>query len=91
MGVTAIRQGALFTMANVACRENVKTNIRFNEVYLAMRVEHDASAKESGAIPSSDFGRHYEELLKRTDIDACRVSIMKREDIDDLKFAKKLG
>ena len=33
-GVTAVGQGALFSMANVACRENKSTNIRFNEVYL---------------------------------------------------------
>jgi hypothetical protein len=31
-GVTAVSQGALFSLANVACRENKGTNIRFNEV-----------------------------------------------------------
>jgi hypothetical protein len=34
-GVIAIAQGALFSMANVACLENVNTNINFNEEILS--------------------------------------------------------
>jgi hypothetical protein len=89
-GVTALGQGALFSLANVACRENTETNIRFNEVYLAFRVDYDSVAKEKGVTSSSEFGKHYEELLSRPEIRATRVSLMKPGDVQELKFAKKL-
>jgi hypothetical protein len=93
-GITSIGQGALFSMANVACRElSGKSNIRFNEVYLNLRVDYDAVAKQKGgaAVGSSEFGRHYEELLRSGDIDGCRVTIESREDITNLKYQKKLA
>jgi hypothetical protein len=31
----------LYSMANVACRDKKETNVRFNEVYLTLRVEVD--------------------------------------------------
>jgi NAD(P)-dependent dehydrogenase (short-subunit alcohol dehydrogenase family) len=92
-GVTAISQGALFSLANVACRENAKTNIRFNEVYLACRVDYDSVAEEKGGncISASEFAGNYEELLSRSDINGCRVSVLKPEDVRDLKYQKKLA
>lgn len=79
-------------MANVACRELDNTNIRFNEVHLAFRVDYDDVAKDrKGSMPSSVFAAHYEELLKREDIRGCRVTLRQAEDIKDLKFGKKLS
>lgn len=92
-GVTAISQGALFSLANVACLENVKTNIRFNEVYLCYRVDFDSVAEKKGTadrIKASDFARVYEGILANKDIDACRVSVLGPGDVDDLKYRKKL-
>ncbi|KAF2670948.1 short-chain dehydrogenase/reductase-like protein SDR [Microthyrium microscopicum] len=90
-GVTAVAQGALFSLANVACRENAKTNIRFNEVYLACRVDYDSVAEGKGVISSSKFADNYEQILSRPDIKGCRVSVLKPEDIEELKFEKKLA
>ena len=92
-GVTAISQGALFSLANVASLENAKTNIRFNEVYLCYRVDFDSVAEEKGAagrIKASDFARVYEGILANKNIDASRVSVYGPQDIDDLKYKKKL-
>jgi len=57
------------------------------------RVEVDSDAKQKGGsvVASSDFARHYEELLERDDINACRVSIEKPDDIAKLRFQKKLA
>ncbi|RYO89582.1 hypothetical protein DL763_005610 [Monosporascus cannonballus] len=53
--VPAMAQGALFSMATVACRENAVTNVRFNEVFLAFRIEVDEVAAQNGATSASDF------------------------------------
>jgi hypothetical protein len=92
-GVTAISQGALFSMANVACRENAKTNVRFNEVYLACRVDYDSVAEELGGnrMSTSEFAGNYEEILSRPDISGCRISVLKPEHVRDLKYEKKLA
>lgn len=91
-GVTAIGQGALFSLANVACRELANTNIRFNEVFLSFRVDYDSVAREKndGSVGSSEFARHYEELLARPEITGSRVSLRKPGDVKDLQFKKKL-
>lgn len=85
-GVTAISQGALFSMANVACRELKGSNVRFNEVYLSLRVD----SSDPKAVSSADFGTNYQLLLDRQDIAESRVSVFSRADIADLKFEKKL-
>jgi len=93
-GVTAVSQGALFSLANVACLENAKTNIRFNEVYLCYRVDFDSVCEEEGTadrIKVSDFARVYEGILANKDIKASRVSILGPEDIKDLKYKEKLA
>jgi hypothetical protein len=83
-------QGALFSMANAASRENEKTNIRFNEIYLAFRVEVDEVAAQNKTMGSSVFGQVYEELLARSDIRGCRVSVHGPADLKDLKFKSKI-
>lgn len=80
-------------MANVACRENANTNIRFNEVYLCYRVDFDAVCEEKGSdnrIKASDFALVYEGILANKDIRACRVSVYGPDDIRDLKYKRKL-
>lgn len=92
-GVTAVSQGALYSLASVACLENAKTNIRFNEVYLCYRVDYDSVSEEKGnanCIKASDFARVYEGILANKDITASRVSVFGLEDVDDLKHKKKL-
>lgn len=80
-------------MATVACRELADTNIRFNEVFLNLRVDYDAVAKEKGggSMAASEFARHYEEILSRPEVNACRVSIRAPGDVRELRFEKKLG
>jgi hypothetical protein len=96
-GVTAISQGALFSMANVACLENEKTNIRFNEVYLSIRIEYDSACEEKGTggdwqrTKASDFARVQEGIWANEEIRACRVSVLSPADIDTLQYKKKLG
>jgi hypothetical protein len=93
-GATAMGQGALSALANVACRENANTNIRFNEVYLAVRVDYDAVCEELGMkdrSKASDFARVYEGILDNEEISACRVSVLVPQDMVELKYKKKLG
>ncbi|KAH9225131.1 hypothetical protein K456DRAFT_1852879 [Colletotrichum gloeosporioides 23] len=90
-GVTAISQGALFSMANVACRELADTQIRFNEVYLSFRVDYDSIAKEkSNSMASSVFAAHYERLLANEGIKGCRISLLHADDVTELKYKRKL-
>ncbi|RMY08834.1 hypothetical protein D0867_08907 [Hortaea werneckii] len=53
--VTAFTQGALYSMANVASRELAGINIRFNEMYLYLRVDFDGP----GTVCPLEFaGKH---------------------------------
>jgi hypothetical protein len=83
-------QGPLFSMANVASRDNAETNVRFNEVYLALRVEVDSVAIQHGTMKASDFSIAYEKILSRPEIKGCRISVHGREDLENLKYNKKL-
>lgn len=85
----AMTQGALFSMATAAARENESTNIRFNEAYLETRVEVDESALKTGAMKASDFASAYENILQRDDIRGCRISLNSLGSFSDLKFEKK--
>lgn len=85
----AMTQGAIYSLCNVACRDNETTNVRFNEVYLAMRVEVDADAEKSGMNKASDFAANYQQLLVREDVRSCRVTVMEREDFTELRFRPK--
>ena len=77
-------------MANVACRDNAETNVRFNEVYLATRIEVDSMAEQSGSMKASDFSIVYTEMLSRPEIKSCRISVYTKEDLKDLKYKKKV-
>ncbi|OKL59575.1 hypothetical protein UA08_05233 [Talaromyces atroroseus] len=85
----AMTQGTLFSMANVACRDNEQTNIRFNEVYLGLRVEVDESAEKTGFFKASHFAKNYQEILARKEIRSCRLTVLEKKDITDLKFKEK--
>jgi hypothetical protein len=76
-------------MANTASKENADTNVRFNEIYLAFRVEVDENAEKHGVTKASDFARVYEGVLEREEIRSSRVSVYDEGDISDLKFEKK--
>ncbi|THV47560.1 hypothetical protein BGAL_0302g00020 [Botrytis galanthina] len=86
----AISQGPLFSMANVACRDNTDSSVRFNEVYLNCRVEVDSSAAQTGAMKSSNFARAYTELLSRPEIKSSRIIVSTHDDLEDLKHKKKI-
>jgi hypothetical protein len=78
-------------MVPAAIRELAGTNVRFNEVLLACRVEVDSSAEQTGAHKASDFARVYDGILKKPEIDAARVFVFSSADFDDLKFEKHKG
>lgn len=57
----SMTQGALYSMANVACIDNNKTTIRFNEVYLGLFVIAEAAlAEQLGALKMNEFAVNYE-------------------------------
>lgn len=85
----AMGQGPLFSMATAAARENEKTNVRVNEVYLMFRVEVDEAAAEHGVSSSSEFAAVYEEILANPEIRGSRVRVATPADIKNLKWAKK--
>jgi hypothetical protein len=76
-------------MATAACRETDATNVRFNEIYLARRVEVDEVAVKNGTMKSSEFASVYEEILSRPEIRSSRVSVYTYEDLKELKYKKK--
>ena len=83
-------QGPLFSMANVACRDNAETNIRFNEVYLALRVEVDSIAIQHGTMKASDFSIVYGKIFSHPETKGCRISVHGREDLENQKYNKEL-
>ncbi|GKT40469.1 uncharacterized protein ColSpa_00650 [Colletotrichum spaethianum] len=85
----AISQGAMFSMAFSACKSLADTNVRFNEIYLAQRVEVDIVAKQHGTMRSSVFGRVYTNILAKTDVKGCRVRVESEDDVDSLKTDHK--
>lgn len=92
-GVTAMGQGALISMANVACRETDETNVRFNECFLGCRVDYDSTVDETGdkwRNKASHFARVYEGILANKEIAASRVTVRGPQDFDDLSYKKKL-
>ncbi|KAK6841308.1 hypothetical protein PG987_002168 [Apiospora arundinis] len=86
----AMTQGPLYSMATAASRENAETNVRFNEIYLAMRVEVDEEAKEHGVTTASEFAAVYEGILSRPEIRSSRVNVVDNGDIKDLKYETKV-
>lgn len=82
-------QGALFSMASAACHSLSETNVRFNEVYLAFRVEVDAVAEINGTMKASVFSRVYEKILASPNVKGCRVRVASAEDVDKLRCEQK--
>ncbi|KAJ0385049.1 hypothetical protein COL922a_007110 [Colletotrichum nupharicola] len=90
----AVTEGALFSFAVAAARENEDTNIRFNEFYLAYRVQLEVEPGMTNfhgfpITTSREFAPVFEKLLNRTDIRGSRVKAIKPQDVIDLKFEKK--
>lgn len=82
-------QGPLFSMVTAASRENEKTNVRVNEVYLMVRVEVDEDAAAHGVSSSTEFASVYETILSNSEIRGSRVRVASPADFKDLKWAKK--
>ncbi|KAI6908162.1 hypothetical protein KC318_g5888 [Hortaea werneckii] len=85
-GVTALTQGALYSMANVASRELARTNIRFNEVYLNLRVDFDGP----GTVRPPEFAENYVKLLQDKTIKGSRINVASRADIANLQYVAKI-
>ncbi|OJJ51441.1 hypothetical protein ASPZODRAFT_138535 [Penicilliopsis zonata CBS 506.65] len=85
----AFTQGALYSLANVACRDSEETNVRFNEIYIALRVEVDESAQRTGFFKASAFDNTFQEILTRPEIQSSRISVMEKRDMTELKFQEK--
>jgi hypothetical protein len=62
--------------------------VRFNEVYLALRVEVDEDAKVHGVTSSSEFAGVYETVLGNEGIRGERVWV---EDLKDLRDVRVTG
>ncbi|CAJ2504473.1 Uu.00g118670.m01.CDS01 [Anthostomella pinea] len=86
----AMTQGALFPFCKAAGRENLETNVRFNEVYLAFRVEVDEAAAQHGVTSATEFSYVYEQVLGRPDVRSSRVRVEGVEDIKELRFEKRV-
>lgn len=82
-------QGAMYSFSVAAARELADTNIRFNEVYLALRVLFDEVAEQTGVDKVSDFSKNYEFLLERPDIKGARVFVRNKQELHELKFEAK--
>ncbi|RFU76454.1 nadp-binding [Trichoderma arundinaceum] len=85
----AMGQGPLFPLVTAAARENDKTNVRVNEVFLMFRVEVDEDAAQHGVSSSSEFASVYEKILANPKIRGSRVRVAAPADIKDLKWTKK--
>lgn len=89
----AVTQGALFSFAIAAARQTEKTNVRFNEVYLAYRVQLEVEGDYQNwngfhVTTSKSFAPLYEKLLDRTDIKGNRVSAKSPQDVITLSTGK---
>ncbi|KAK1985437.1 hypothetical protein LZ30DRAFT_779036 [Colletotrichum cereale] len=78
----------MFSMAYSAIKGLADTNVRFNEIHLAQRVEVDVVAEQHGNMKSSVFGRVYANILADTDVEGCRVRVESESDVDGLRAQK---
>ncbi|KAI7586465.1 hypothetical protein KC316_g5577, partial [Hortaea werneckii] len=65
--VTAFTQGALYSMANVASRELAGINIRFNEMYLYLRVDFDGPGTSSRKRKRRDANATVQSVIESSD------------------------
>ncbi|CAI6337639.1 unnamed protein product [Periconia digitata] len=87
----AMSQGALFSLANCATQELKNTNVRFNEVYLGLRVETDESAALHGVVKASEFAEVYVAVLKAGGgMKGQRVLVEKVEDMKNVRWVAKI-
>ncbi|KAJ0162903.1 hypothetical protein CTA2_3844 [Colletotrichum tanaceti] len=87
----AITQGALFSFAVAAARETENTVVRFNEVYLAYRVQVEVDTPDFFGVPiqtSEAFSPLYQKVLDGADIKGSRVSAHGPQDVIDLVVKK---
>ncbi|WQF83998.1 Putative short-chain dehydrogenase/reductase SDR, NAD(P)-binding domain superfamily [Colletotrichum destructivum] len=87
----AITQGALFSLAIAAARETEKTVVRFNEVYLAYRVQVEVDGPDFYGMPlqsSEAFSPLYQKVLDGSDIKGSRISALGPKDVIDLSVKK---
>ncbi|GKT86128.1 short-chain dehydrogenase reductase SDR [Colletotrichum tofieldiae] len=89
----AVTQGALFSFAIAAARQTEKTNVRFNEVYLAYRVQVEVEGGNQNwngyhITTSESFAPLYEKILDQTDIKGTRVSANSPQDVLTLSTKK---
>jgi hypothetical protein len=101
-GITSVNQGALASLCAVGSRELADTNVRFNEVYLAFRVEYDDNLqKGQSSIPevdwsqigwarASEFARHYDGILDNEKIRGMQVNIMSKDEMDSSNYEAKI-
>ncbi|KAL7928994.1 hypothetical protein V8C35DRAFT_205740 [Trichoderma chlorosporum] len=78
----AISQGALFPLASVACLENLKTNVCFNDVDLGYRVAFDSVVEAKGETDrsrTSEFAHVHETLLANPNIRGSRENVDRTE------------
>ncbi|KAF2159500.1 hypothetical protein M409DRAFT_29973 [Zasmidium cellare ATCC 36951] len=85
----AMTQGALFPMCIAGMRENEETNVRFNEVFLGFRVEHDEDAITHGVVKASDFATVYELILNDETARSSRIKVLTPEDMKKLNIQKR--
>lgn len=90
-GVTALTQGALFSMVTAAARELNGTNVRVNEAFLNARVEYDDDAERKGGsvTKSSEYGELYANILDQQNLDGYRISCLGPKDLDASNKRKK--
>ena len=74
----------MYAFSNAATRELADTNIRFNEVYLNLRVQPDEIAKGTWMTTVSDFSKNYELLLNNPGVKGTRVSASSADDFKKL-------
>ena len=89
-GITAITQGAIFSMVTAAARELQDTNVRVNEAFLNARVDYDEVAEEKGNVmKASDYGKLYAQILEKQDLKGYRVNCSGPSDLDASNVRKK--
>jgi hypothetical protein len=101
-GITSVNQGALASLCAVGSRELAETNVRFNEVYLAFRVEYDENLqKGQSSIPgvdwsqigwatASEFARHYNGILQNDNLRGMQINIMNKAQMDSSNYEAKI-
>jgi hypothetical protein len=88
--VPCLSQGALFSLANVACHDNKSTIVRFNEIYFGMLLFADEEVRKAyGAIEPKQFAGAYEKILASPDVKGCRMIVDKLEDLTNFRIKEK--